>query len=260
MIFVYEDKETDVLSQLFRKAYEAHCSNSFIYAGGNGNIVCMVKSILNSRDDNIIVFLDTIPGNRSINKIYRELKKLSAGNHYRVIVMNIVCAEYYFICSIKDNKNLFKRLDGIDICFNKDLFTKSALIETEEDKNKAKNFEGYCKLILIKCVIDCIRHSRRLENGELNHLYSLYYVGSCRCEYADTTCSEMSILNKAVNYVLEYPCIPIDGFLANVPYDTGEDMWKLHRKLVDEFNDMCDRYEKSDTRQDYKYSRIGYIK
>ncbi len=97
MIVIFEDKMDDLLSNLFRSAY-SNCS--FIYSNGNGNLETLVRHYLDSSDEFIMVYLDTIPDNKDTINIYKTLARISRRNNFRVIVMPIVCAEYYFISSL----------------------------------------------------------------------------------------------------------------------------------------------------------------
>lgn len=104
MIYVFEDDERDPISQLFRMAYDNSVSSKFIYVRGGGNIYSKVESLLNYKDI-ILVYLNTIPGNKETLKIYNKLSMLSRKNNRSIIVLPILGAEYYFIKSIPLDKN-----------------------------------------------------------------------------------------------------------------------------------------------------------
>jgi len=72
MIFVFEDNKEDIISRFFRKAYPENIADTFIYAKGNGNIKRIVQKLLESTDDEIVVYLDTIPGNKETAKIIKH--------------------------------------------------------------------------------------------------------------------------------------------------------------------------------------------
>lgn len=159
MIFVFENKKDDLLSVLFRASY-SNCS--FIYANGCGNLESCVEDNLSKSDDSILVFLDTIPDNKNTVNIYKNLRRLSRKNDFRIVVMPIVCAEYYFIRSLR--REYFIDDTGVDICINK-MFWKNSALVSDSDRKFVKNFEKYCKLILFKSVKDCIKHTRYEDNS-----------------------------------------------------------------------------------------------
>ena len=248
MIFIFEDKKTDLLSKLFMHAYK-ECS--FYYTEGNGNIISTVEELLTTTNEVMMVFLDTIPDNKDTIRIYKKLSVISRKNDFRIIVMPIVCAEYYFILSLSDS--IFTSHVGLDICKNKEYWRNSKLIETDEDRKFTKNFEKYCKLILHKCVKDCARHS-----GEGNNLHGFYYDKDCLCCSSDSNCEKISLKDKAVNYVSQYPTFPGDGYLGKCDLLGDVDIWFIHRSLVDDFNRMVDKYKSID--ENHAFSTIKYIK
>lgn len=250
MIFIFEDKEDDLLSKLFQEAYDSH---NFIYAKGNGNLERIVRDCLVSSEEGIIVYLDTIPDNKDSINIYKSLRRLSLQNDFRVIIMPIVCAEYYFIMSLVLTD--YVNYTGVDTCIRKDFWRNSSLVE-EGDKVFVKNFEKFCKLILLKCVKDCIKNSIGAD-GE-NTLYGYFYTKDCKCEHSDKSCRTISLKDKAINYVRNYPVIPSGSSLSNVVSVNIETLWAIHRRLVDEFNGFVDKYSKEDST--YAYTKIKYIK
>ena len=247
MIFVFEDMESDLLSKLFMSAYS---KNSFIYANGNGNIINRVTDLLENSGDIIIVYLDTIPDNKDTIDIYSNLKRLSRKNDFRIIVMPIVCAEYYFIKSLPDFS--FVSHLGLDVCRNKSYWKDSSLVE-DSDRKFTRNFEKFCKLILLKCVKNCIRRSRYDNN-----LYGFYYTLDCFCSKSEDNCKEINIVDKAISYVKQYPIVPNNNFLGEHNFLSFDDFWEVHRTLVDDFNCMVDTYRKYDST--HSYPKIDYIK
>ena len=247
MIYVFEDRADDLLSELFMSAY-SKCS--FVYTRGNGNLVDKIVELLQNSNDTIMVFLDTIPDNKNTINVYNNLRRVSRKNNFRVFVMPIVCAEYYFIQSLSNN--MFISHLGVDICKNKGYWKNSELIE-DMDKHFVKNFEKFCKLILLKNVKDCAKHSRKD-----NIFYGIYYQNDCLCDYSDNSCKKFPKVEKAVNFVHQYPVFPSVNFLGECIFLTDEDLWAIHRKLVDDFNAMVDVYRSNNL--SYAYSKISYIK
>lgn len=101
MIFVFEDNEEDIISKFFRKAYPVQFTDSFVYAKGNGNIKNIVSDLLKISTENIVVYMDMIPGNKETAKIYKSLRDMSFKSQYRLVVLPVVCMEYYLVKSLK---------------------------------------------------------------------------------------------------------------------------------------------------------------
>lgn len=256
MKFIFEDFENDILSLLFKQAYQPESAAKFIYADGNGNLEFEAKKALEESEDVIVVYLDTIPCNKDTIEIYGKLRELSILNDYRVIVLNVVCAEYYFIKSIYSS-NLFTNREGLDLCVNREFYLESALLKTKKDKNKAKTFEKFCKFILGHSLIDCARTKNRN-----NDIFPSYYTKDCLCLNSIDNCTSKSLRDKAISYVRQYPCIPSDGFLGkHGKFFELKDLWDLHRNLVNDYNHMAYRFMEAETRKNFTdYETIEFIR
>lgn len=256
MKFIFEDYADDILSLLFKKAYQPESADKFIYAEGNGNLEFETKKCLKETEDIIIVYLDTIPCNETVTNIYTKLRDLSIANNYRVIVFNIVCAEYYFIKSIYSS-NLFVNREGVDLCVNRDFYLDSTLLKTRKDKKKVKTFEKFCKFIMDNSLIDCARTGNRNNN-----IYPSYYTKDCLCSNSINDCVEKSLKYKAFSYINQYPCVPSEGFLGRLNKILSlEGLWQVHRSLVNDYNVMVDKFIKAETRRNFvDYTTIIPIK
>lgn len=227
MKFVFEDKRGDLLSKLFCAAYKEEQNKEFIFANGIGNVAGIVSAILEGTDEKVCVFMDAIPGNLCIVKEYRKLRKIAIDYPGRLIAMPCVCSEYYLIETL--NKYELVNRVGLDICLEMQPYFGSPLIETEEDKKFCKNFEKYCKLILLKSVPDCIRHSKGNLIVGINRQYGIYYEKDCKYY--------KRLKEKAAEYVQAWPCFPwgMDG-VENDP--SIAEINEKHRDLVDNYNRM----------------------
>lgn len=253
MIYLFEDNEKDLISILYKSIYGSNMIRNFRYCNGNGNLCKTTKDELNKHNDSIAVFMDTIPGNRDIIRIYNELKSLSLKSNNRVIVFPIVCSEYYFIKSILD-KNVIEDYTGIDICISKKPYFKSPLIQSEEDRRFCKNFEKYCKLILKKNLHNCAKHTS-LNNDK----YGIYYKSDCLCSSELASCKILDIEAKSFDLVKQYPCFPKLYTVTNLVKFSERDIIQIHRRLVDEFNSMVDIYTNEDIANIHKYKHISYM-
>lgn len=220
MIFLFEDKEEDTLSCLLRKTFDM-TSTPFVYANGNGRLVEKAMELL-KKEDMIVVLLDTVPANKSIRDIYVSLRRLSRQNDFRIIVWNIVCAEYYFIKAFGelDEVKAFESNIDIDIIKTKSSYLESALIVTEEDKAFTKTFEKFCKLYIKK------------NGGKCVNISKMFFFDDC---VQNELCKDLSIEEKSEMYKREYEC-----------FETGdcsvEEAWKIHDRLLAEANQMIEKY------------------
>lgn len=251
MIYVFEDKRDDILSELFQKGYSDKVKNQFVYANGNGALVKTVKNILEKTDEIISVYMDAIPGNRSIVDIYCDLKRLAEKYEGRVRLFPIVCSEYYFIQSIYQTE-LIEHCEDVDICVNRDIYWQSELANASDQNRKfCKNFEKYCKLILMACTKACVSHS-----AANNEKYGVYYTKDCLCKYAENWCFACGVEKKAENLLEQYPCVPDKDDINQSEGMTDDMAYKIHVRLVQAFNEMCDRYAEKDAVTRYKKIRV----
>ena len=56
MIYIFEDKEDDILARLFRKSYSIEATNKFVYSNGNGRIIKTAEEYLKETQEEICVF------------------------------------------------------------------------------------------------------------------------------------------------------------------------------------------------------------
>lgn len=255
MIYIFEDHPDADISILFKSAYSDDKIKNFIYAKGNGNLVDNVKDSLLKTTDMIVVFLDTIPGNKDCYSLYREISFISKKNNYRIVILPIVCAEYYMIMSIKDT-SMIKDFMEIDRCIRKEPHITSCLMEYIDKARYCKNFEKYCKYLLkYNAVKDCIKPYNKSSdiNGE-------YYRKNCLCQKNTVDCIQKTLSEKAISLLAAYKYVPSGSIAVNVKNLTEEEIWDIHRELVDEYNDFTDKYILADSKALNKYKKIKYIK
>lgn len=247
MKFIFEDDPEDIISQFFMSAYPKDVAKKFIYAVGNAKIEHTIKKELNEESqEEIVVFLDMTPDNLHTIDIYRKLRILSINYSYKVIVLPLMCSEYYLIKSLYESTPWVIVDDtGIEICVNKDVWRKSDLLRSSRDIEFCSNFEKYCKLILIKSVLNCARHTGKYRGNrigtytkkEYESWYGMYYRIDCAAH-----CNKKQ-LDKAKSFLQQYPCVPA-GSICNSMYRELDidSIWEIHRRLVAEFNDLVAKY------------------
>jgi hypothetical protein len=207
MKYLFEDREDDVLSVLYRNAYPVSVTRDFVYSNGSGNLYGIAESISKSyASENILVFLDVVPDNRETMKTYSKLSGLYSNSGGRVITMPIICTEHYFIKSIQGS-SVIKDTTGLDACCEVLPWRESGMLVTDNDRKKAKNFERFCKLFLIKALKDCAKHSRDVNKS--NAEYGYYYTLDCLCEGNKDWCVSDLLIDKAIRFVHQFPCYPL---------------------------------------------------
>ena len=255
MIYIMEDRADDILSQLYMVAYTNKENKHWV--GGNGFLVEKAEYYLKNTNDTVAVFMNTIPGNISCKIIYRNLLNLGKKYPNRLIVMPIICSEYYFIKALCKMESVIMHNKDVLICIKKGNFKKSALYNKDDDmKNVCKNFEKYCKLILIKYVRDCIKYSRGYGNT-INDAYGIFYKEDCKCNKCDKHCRERSLVEKSIRYLSEYVCVPADANSTNKEGISIDKAKLIHRYLVDQFNKFSDKYDKLGITD--KHYRLAYM-
>lgn len=250
MIYIFEDMKEDILSEFFRKAYPSKIADKFIYTNGNGGIKSTAKELLETTQDTIIVFWDFYPTNKSIVDIYRDLRKKSIAHDNRIIVLPIVCAEFYILKLLRKNEMITDE-NKANIAFDFDLYDEILQSNevTDSDVKFCKNFEKYCKLVTMKWVKECAKTNGTQE----------YYTESCVCNTLnDNKCLSRELTQKAIDYISQYPCVPAGSYTDDIKQLTVDEIWDIHRQLVNMFNKIVDKLEPIDSSR--KYRKISIIK
>lgn len=237
MIYIFEDNYESDISKLFRIAYNEDITNKFIYANGNCNIINIIKQKIET-EDFIVVYLDMIPGNRSCYDVYKAIRKMSFKNEYRIFVLPIVCSEYYFIKSISNEEHLLNREKALN-CVNKIPHLEVLKESSDDVKRYCKNFEKYCKwLIKYGSLKECIKPYNKIEDK-----YGQYYVKDCKCNDKESECIDKELLDKSIELLRAFNYIPKGSSIDSTNY-ISEDIWDIHRELVEQFNNFADKYAK----------------
>lgn len=244
MKILFEDKEEDVLSKLFRVAYVD--TSNFIYTNGNGNLAPKAEEILSTSQETVVVYMDAIPGNASIQSVYYKLRALSKKFAGRIWIFPIICSEFYFIRTL--DRSHIMDLEAYEVCIRKAPFETTALFK--KNIEKCKNYEKFCKLLLITGVDKCIKHTR-----ENNDLYGVYYETDCVCASAKG-CKELSLLEKSRKLLSEYRYIPKDTAEESERKYSNEKMKEIHRQFVFEYNLWSDQLQKTNLNRNCKFKKI----
>ena len=96
MKYIFADNGKDVFSTLFRYSYSKNVSSKFIYAKGAPKIESLAEPLL-MIGEYVIVFMDLVPDNKELFRIYDKPCRLSKVYAYRLVVIPIPCIEYEFM-------------------------------------------------------------------------------------------------------------------------------------------------------------------
>lgn len=77
----------------------------------------------------------------------------------------------------------------------------------------------------------------------------------CLCKFKEDSCRTLSLIEKSVRYLAEYDCVPSSSNNGAIKTPIT-DLYKIHLKLVDEFNKFSDFIKTVDTRSNIRYKRI----
>lgn len=81
------------LAKCFRWHLIKGALKTLTYAQGNSKIQRVVEDMLIKTSEDIIVYMDLIPDNKYTVMLYKDLRRLSVKNGYRVIVLPMICME-----------------------------------------------------------------------------------------------------------------------------------------------------------------------
>ena len=223
MKYLFEDKAEDKLSELFRYNLPETFKSIIEFSDGNGNLVRKAEELLKT-GETVVVILDTIPANKSIRDIYIALRRLSRQNEYRLIVWNVICAEYYFIRRFGRDVRLkaFVKDTDFETVLRIRPYKESELIETEEDRAFTKTFEKFCKLYIKKNGGECI------ISPEAN-----FFSDDCGC---NTDCDNLALTDKSREYREAYGFEIADENVSGALWDTHRRLLKAANAAIREFN------------------------
>lgn len=201
-----------------------------------------------------------VPGNEHITRIYWKLKELSHDNDYRLVVIPIVCSEYYLIKSVLYFNDIIK-IDKDCISLDVPYFMNQVFVNKIKDtslKNGCNTFEKYCKALLkLNDNKLCICTDSDVD-GEM---YGMFIHSDCICCKSYATCKDNArIFDKALKFANLYPCIPSGSMAVEKNVLSIEEVWELHKRLVTEFNRLVDIYKDKDKEHENNYKHVSCIK
>lgn len=262
MYIIFEDHENSDLSKLFRRLYPKNISDKFEYTRRNTQIrnridLLVEKMKNNGNIEDIVIYLDMPPGSPDIVGEYNRIRKKSARllkeHKIKIIVIPIVCAEYYIIrmvykLGIFNNKRVM-----LAECVNREFFKNSELMKmlTEQQKQECYTFENYCKFILNPGLGNCFKSSVK-ERSTIGSFYrDTCSIICCADEETEVKCRGLDRDDISFNTLVEYPIIP-SGIevekedILYTKYETFGEVIEVHNRLIDEFNKWVRDFEQKD--------------
>ena len=261
MKILFEDKKTDQISRFYQAAfYTDFIENNFFYAGGVGNLENMLLTKVLpvcEKDEHIYIFMDLPPGNLDVRKVYIQLSSLIKRCGYPVLIIPMVSAERNLIKALVQLQVL-DLTPNVEICTEVGFYANSDLYESEEERKRFRNFERYCKLVLLKAVPDCMKHTKGTEESP-NLQYDVFYTHNCICSSKPKdSCKEINLEVKLQSFLAQYPFTLSDGLKYEFK-TTVVNPEDIHCKLVDEYNQFTRRLKVLDVKDAFKYKEIKYM-
>lgn len=239
MMYLFEDASDADLSKFFLVSYAPEATKSIFFSGGNGNLCSVAKKLLNAhKSESLVVYMDLIPNNQNVVAVYDSLRVLCKSYPDRMVIIPLVCAEYYYLRSLPYS-SLALDLVLYKHCVSKIPYWDLPQLKSGVHKPKSyASFEKLCKLICDSYLLKCCRIPRRGRIKE-SHIYT---VKQCKCEAPLRECRPTSVLEKSRRLLSQYPCVPLGSKHAVSKTFSFEDAKKLHVKLVREFNVWAQLY------------------
>ena len=218
MIYLFEDSPTSSLSMLYKAGFTEEAVKHIKFVSSCGEVFKMAKRYI--RD------IDVVPDNPNTVAGLKNLMQLQTNFINRLTVIPIVCSEYYLLKSA-EGTSLVANDRLLKFC----LYGECHLLDTEwrNSKSGSQTYEQYCKHTLRHSLIDCIgkRNSQRKE---------VYTSGDCFCKnpISQDICVPLSLSDKAIRYIMEYPMFP-KGSLVTNSLDVTD---KVYRNYVIRFTHL----------------------
>lgn len=250
--YFFEDHEDSLLPSFFLGAYNDVCR--FTFSKGKDNLVPLVEAYLESTEqETALVYLDTVVDNPYTVQNYADLRALSIQHDYRCIVLPIVCAEFYYLQSLKDS-GLVKDADIYNVCLEKRYYRTHPYLQSHS-KGSYSTFERLCKFLCDQNLYKCASVAR---DGKTKCPPHRYTKEDCHCSGAYPQCREIDLQDKRRNFLRAYHYIPRGAGYKDLRVGSADDAWAAHRELVQQYNTWVEFYRKADPNT--TYTTIRYIR
>lgn len=221
MKYVFEDNGNDVFSELFKAGYQPSISSQFIYSKGAPRLKQVIEPLLQNGEC-VVAYMDLVPDNKDLCKIYHTLRLLSIEYDYNLVVLIIPCIEYEFIMSVLD------LVDNRFIQRCKAYSPYNDLIQDLGSDFKVKSFEKYCKAVVKYKLLKCMSTDSRVILDD--------YI------YQKVGCESKTLVEKSYALLAQYPAIPCGIVDKSFNTVSGSGLWEIHRECIKMYNDAVDRF------------------
>jgi len=257
MVYVFEDHKNSLLSQLFEKSYPPEIIKNFHYTGGNGKIKTYIETTF-SKQEKIIVWLDTMPGNKNLRGVYYKLASMLK-QYPNLRILPVMSREYYLIKCLEHTPCVLNK-NWVEVClsFGRPDETIPPILETEKEKAFCINSEKFSKIVARKALAQCVCTGWIDEHEDR---YRPYYKEDCLCSTSlvSAACAPISLLDKSRNFLKTIRILPKGHSLPGTLIVEWKDVSVLHRTLVDSYNALCDRIVKEGKDWGDSYEELIYI-
>ena len=188
---IFEDAEDSPVSSLIKGYYKEYNWRDYvIFAGGKDNLFNKLQENY-LPDEYYIIFVDLLPDNYDVIKSCRRLLKcINKSGYKNVIVIPVICAEYYVL-------NAFK-----DYCISNKLSESVLQFDDYTNICNCNNFENFCKFALDSIEESCM-HTTEYTTGFYN---------------VDCVFKNLSYELKSWMFISEYPLfIEVGNSIVNCP-------------------------------------------
>ena len=256
MEYIFEDKKGSMLDLILRRIYPDEVYSHFHFTGNNNRAQDKANKFAKG-EISCIVFLDMVPGNKQVSRVYEEIVKSSKKYNYRINVIPIYCSEFLIIKAFHDLP-IFKNTTNIQLCLNKFNYLTSSLYNVSGRFDNYKTFEKYCKLILKYDAINCITTDKRILIDGLgytkNTLNQIFLNSDCKYKLSN---EPLSLNSKLLRILEAFPAFPSGNKICSKVIEVNE--WDLHKSLIDELNDFVNMVSNNELLRD-ECKRFEYIK
>ena len=243
MIYIFEDNKESSISKLFLKGYSDSITD-IRFSNGSGNIEYELRKAVRDikENDYIAIFIDLIPDNQNTVFTYKSIIYIANKLNANIIVVPIVCAEYYFIKSIYNTKLALDN-EAISRCISREPHKNDELILKKHSNKAKKSFEKYCKFIRDNATQGCVRQ----ENIPtiMKSIKLEYFNENCKNNKIDSFCEDIPLEEKAKRLLKQYPLIPSNCLINGVEKIGLEKATSIIESLLIEYNTIVDKYKKA---------------
>lgn len=175
------------------------------FAGGNTKVYEKLQNLYNP-DDYFVVYVDVSPNNTTTVVLFRRLASLPLCKKRNVLLLPIVCIEYYVLRMLSDNSILRIRPEWNDLYDA--LFVKEDFLSALKIKNLS--VEKLYKLLVTGQFQKCAYNSSQ---------FGVYYKEDCPCSLRCNINPSIRLADKSFSLWRLLPVMDDDTLFSVLPDD-----------------------------------------